>query len=171
MLYILSMTTALLLLLSLAWADGPQVEVGLQADGTVVGVAVVPATPAAILELVEDPIRSGKLSPDVIRVSFERDGDCVEIDTEARGVFKPLRYKSRRCPTENGWRDQLVESDSFTEYDASWSLRPVDGGTEVTIRVQTEVTLPIPVPRSVVKKRQKVSVGETLENLIEQLVK
>jgi len=62
-----------------------------------------------------------------------------------------------------------VESEDFSAYETTWALKDVDGGTEITVRVHTEVNLP--VPKSVVEKRSKKSIGEMLEALAEKILR
>jgi hypothetical protein len=99
----------------------------------------------------------------------DRRDDCDELVTKTRGLFRPLRYRSRRCRTADGYRDRLVESEDFSAYETTWALREVDGGTEVTVRVHTEVNLP--VPKSAVEKRSRKSVGEMLEALADKILR
>jgi hypothetical protein len=159
----------LLLALTLS-AMGAEPEVELDPSGTIVGRIVVPADAAEVREVVDDPVACGRLSSDIVSVQSEpaAHSRCVDVTTETKGLFRTLFMRSRRCPTADGWEDRLVQSDDFDAYETRWSLRPVDGGTEVTVRVHTEVDLP--VPSSLVQSRQKKSVGEVLENLVYQVL-
>jgi hypothetical protein len=165
---------ALLLAASLvAHADPPKVDVE---DGAVVGRILVPATAADVRRVVDDPVACGELSPDVMSVKSHPDeagahpdaGHCYDVVTETRGLFGPLHYRSRRCATKDGWEDHLMESSDFKAYDSRWSLREVDGQTEVTLSVNAQVDLP--VPQSVIETHSKKSVGTILENLLHQLL-
>ncbi len=152
---------------AVALAGEPRVDV--HADGAVVGRITVPASAADIRLVVDDPVRCGSLSPEVVSLTTAPpQGDCQELFTETRGLFRPLRVRSQRCRTADGWEEALIESDDFSQYASSWSLHEVDGQTEVTLRVRTEVGLP--VPTSVVETRSKKSVGEILENLLQQIL-
>lgn len=157
-----------LLLLAAFSAFASEAEVEMDAAGVVVGRILVPADAADVREVVGDPVALGRLSPDIVSVTREPSGKCVDVVTETKGLFRTLFMRSRRCPTVDGWEDHLVQSDDFDAYETRWSLREVVGGTEVTLRVHTEVDLP--VPTSVVQSRQKKSVGEVLENLLYQVL-
>jgi len=163
-LYSVDMISLLLVASLAAFATDSEVEVEVDAAGAVVGRMFVPAPAADVREVVGDPVALGRLSPDVVSVSPEQSGPCVNVTTETKGLFRTLFMKSRRCPTVDGWQDSLVQSDDFSAYSSQWSLREVAGGTEVTVRTYTEVDLP--VPTSVVQGHQKRSVGEVLENLL-----
>jgi len=154
---------SLFLLLAMS-AFGSEADVQMDAAGVIVGRILVPAPAADVREVVGDPVALGALSPDVVSVTPQASGKCLDVVTETRGLFSTLFMKSRRCPTVDGWEDHLVQSDDFDAYETKWSLREVDGGTEVTVRAYTEVDLP--VPTSVVQSRQKKSLGEVLENLL-----
>lgn len=164
-----------LVLFSLAArADTPKVDVE---DGTVVGRILLPVKPSDVHRVVDDPVACGKLSPDVVSVKSRPDATsrspsgrdrCYDVTTETRGLFGPLHYRSRRCATKDGWEDRLLQSNDFTAYESRWSLREVDGQTEVTLRVKTAVDLP--VPQSVVDTHSKQSVGKILENLLHKML-
>lgn len=149
-------------------ASASEPEVELDPTGAIVGRILVPADAEAVREVVGDPTALGRLSPDVVSVQEQPSGRCIDVTTETRGLFRSLFMKSRRCPTADGWEDRLVESEDFDAYETRWSLREVDGGTEVTVRVHTEVDLP--VPDAIVQSRQKKSVGQVLENLVYQIL-
>lgn len=156
------MSSLVLLAALSAFASPPEVE--MDSAGVVFGRILVPATEADVREVVGDPVALGRLSPDIVSVTPEPSGSCVDVVTETKGLFRTLFMRSRRCPTIDGWEDRLVQSDDFQAYETQWSLREVEGGTEVTVRVHSVVDLP--VPTSVVQSRQKKSVGEVLENLL-----
>jgi carbon monoxide dehydrogenase subunit G len=157
-----------LLLPLVAFAADPQVSV--DEGGHVVGTVVIPATQEQVRGVLDDPVQCAELSPDVYSVArVDRRDDCDELVTKTRGLFRPLRYRSRRCRTADGYRDRLVESEDFSAYETTWALREVDGGTEVTVRVHTEVNLP--VPKSAVEKRSRKSVGEMLEALADKILR
>jgi len=165
-LYSRSVLYLALLLQLTAFAAEPRVDV--DEGGQVVGTMVLPATQDRVRDVLEDPVQCAELSPEVYSVTqVGHNDDCDELVTETRGLFRPLRYRSRRCRTADGFRDHLVESEDFSAYETSWALREVDGGTEVTLRVHTEVNLP--VPASVVEKRSRKSVGEMLQALAEKI--
>lgn len=153
----------LLLLQLTAFADEPSAE--LTADGRVVGRMIVPAPAPDVRAAVESPIETGALSPEVMSVDLVEtdDAGCEVLQTSTRGLFRPLTYRSRRCRTEGGWRDELLESEDFSAYEAEWVLEEVDGGTAVTVSIQTELNLPI--PRGMIEKRQRKTVIEILDNL------
>jgi len=160
-----------------AQAEPPKVDVE---NGAIVGRILVPATPADVRRVVDDPVACGELNPDVVSVKSQpdhteattpptkKDDKCFDVVTETRGLFSPLHYRSRRCATVDGWEDRLLESSDFKSYESHWSLREVDGQTEVTLSVKTQVDLP--VPQSIVETQSKRSVGKTLDNLLHKIL-
>jgi hypothetical protein len=151
-----------------ALAADPQVNI--DAAGGVVGTMLIDASAAQVRSVVGDAVQAAELSPDVVSVKrVSSDSGCDQLVTETKGMWRNLRYTSRRCPTADGWDDNLVESSDFNAYESTWALREVDGGTHVTVRVHTDVNLP--VPASMVQKRSSKSVGELLENLARKVVR
>lgn len=149
------------LLIALAVATEPRVH--LEPDGTLVGEVVVDASVHAVRALLDDPSFPAGRSPDVLHVESRGRGDCRDVEIQTRGVFRPLRLLTRRCRTDSGWRESLVESESFTDYEVEWSAVSVDEGTAVTVHSLTQVDLP--VPDQAVRSRERRSLLGLLRGL------
>jgi hypothetical protein len=116
-----------------------------EADGTVVGVAVVAASEDAVRALLGDASRAAGLSPDVYDVTVEgEEGRCSRVRKHTRGVFRPFELLALRCPTEQGWTEVLVESGDFSSYALEWRVAPDAAGTRVEYRVRTKLSIPVP---------------------------
>ncbi len=152
-----------LLALALSASAAPP-EVSSEDDGTVVGHVVIDAPADAVRAVLGDPVRTGDLSPDVLSVeNVGGEGDCHDLKTETRGLWRSLTYRSRRCPTAEGWHETLLEPGDFSELASTWRVETHEGGTEVTLRVQTDVNLP--VPQGVLRRHERRNVLEILGNL------
>ncbi len=149
-----------------AYAQEP---VGSMDDAGVASVSVVlPQSEAEVRAALADPEVAALLPPEVLAVRTLSSGRCVTLGVTVKGAWDPLQYTTQRCPTADGFRYKLLQSDSITAYSAEWSLAPhVGGGTEVTYRVSTEVDLP--VPRALVRKNVLVSARDTVLALVRQL--
>jgi hypothetical protein len=131
------------LLVGTALASAPVVTV--DADGTVVGVAVVAGDEAAVRALLGDVEREAGLSPSVQSVEVEaEEGSCARVRKTTRGLFRPFELVVLRCPTDAGWREDLVRSDDFSVYATEWRIAPSDAGTRVEFRVRTTVNVMVP---------------------------
>lgn len=148
-----------------AYADEPSVVV--QDDGTVLCHVTVEATEAEVRAFLADPVRAAQLSPDVIDVAAASDGSCHSMTTKSKGLFRPLVLRSRRCPTDQGWREVLVEAGDFTKFDGQWEISTVDSGTQVVYRLTTGTTLP--VPDKVVHQGVARSLKNMLKNLTDRV--
>lgn len=154
-----------------AQAAEPVVNCQSFSDGSVqVQMVIDPAsaTEAEIRAIVMDPSRCSTLAPDVIRSQVVgRQGNCDEVVTSSRILGSTMDYRALRCRTQGGVQESLMESSYMTEYHSEWNLRQVEGGTEVTLRIRTVVSLP--VPSSMVRMGMQTSMKTTMLNLIRAL--
>ncbi|MBW2258485.1 MAG: SRPBCC family protein [Deltaproteobacteria bacterium] len=151
-------------------AAEPEIEVLEEADGTVrveVVVAHSVAEVRTLVDLVDDPVTSAALTPEILSVEVAPGEPCQEITTRSRGLFRPLTYTVQRCPAADGWTEVLLRSDDFDDYWSEWVVRPSEEGTRVTFRIRSDPNLP--VPRSLVRKGIRRSATRTVENLLESL--
>ena len=147
-------------------AGEPSVEV--KDDGTVVLVTSVPAPEASVRAVLVDTAGSlASLFPDVLSVEVEADGRCEKVHRRTRGMLRPLDLVVRRCPTERGWQEELVEHGDFEAFSSEWILTPDAGGTRVEYRARTRVDLP--VPQAVVDDTVKKAGLRALSNLVARL--
>ncbi len=142
-----------------AFADGGEPEVVITADGTVEGVVVVGAPPDRVRAYIADIAMTRKLAKDVVSVDVVKDGGCELVTTYASS-FIDVTYVARRCPTETGWIETLLESEQFADYYAEWFIAPVSNGIELRFRLRTD--LDMPVPARLVRGALKRSVMGTL---------
>lgn len=147
----------------------PSVSTTYNSDGSITVQTVLPASEAELRTILQDPVRVAKLAPDVVAARVvAMQGNCTEVLTTTRVPGTTMDYRSLRCATANGWKDTLIEGDMMQEFQAEWSLRAVDGGTEVTFRIRT--VLDIPVPTTIVRSGMASSVKATMTNLIREVM-
>ncbi len=158
---------ALACLVSLPAAAGDTPEFDVAADGTVVGRIVVDA-PAAQVRRAADAANRAPAG-NVLDLTFKPAGDCEHVERKTRGIWSPLTMKTRWCPTEHGWRELLVNSDSYTTYESEWQIRDTtSGATEIQVRVRTAVNLA--VPSSLVRQGTIDGMRNTFTKVLERLV-
>ncbi len=148
----------------LAGASGPEITV--EADGTVVAEVLVHAPEARVREILDDPVATAHLSPDVLDVELlgEPSERCQRMRIRTRGVLRPLRLLSRRCARDGVYTEELVASEDFQDYSAEWRLTPTEGGTRVRLRSRARVDLPI--PEGAIERKQRRSVKQMLLELL-----
>ena len=146
---------------------GDDATVSVDDRGHVIARIQVPATTTEVRALLADTEgRLAQLSPDTLSVKSTPDGDCEMVERRTRGIFRPFAFRAKRCPTERGWEETLVESGDFTAYEAEWELEEQeDGTTEVVYRIQTEINAP--VPSSLVRSNLKTAAGNMLKQLVD----
>ncbi len=155
----------LVILLARAALGAPDITVS--DDGTIVATALVPASESDVRAALADPKVAASLSPEVLEVETEADGPCERVTRRTRGFLRPLRMFALRCPTERGWREDLLEPGDFRAYSSEWVLRPEGDATHIEYRVSTE--LAIPVPRAALRAGLVASTKTLLDNLVHRV--
>ncbi|MCB9665095.1 MAG: SRPBCC family protein [Alphaproteobacteria bacterium] len=137
--------TAILALLWLALpAEAAQApEIRAEPDGSVVGRMVLDAARDEVIEALQDTRRVGRWSPSVVDVASAPRGRCEEVTLTLRGWFFPMIVTAERCPTDQGFSQQLVDSNVFRRWGAEWEVETTPAGTEVRYRLESEISLPV----------------------------
>jgi hypothetical protein len=153
---------------SAAVAAEPQTVV--QSDGTVEVRMTVEAETEAVLKVLADTDGVySTLNTDIYRTVSEKRGSCEEVRRETRGVFRPFKFRSLRCPSKDGFTETLLDSDDITTYQTSWELTKTATGTAIVYKVHTELR---PVfPRPLVLQGTLAGAKETVINLARVLLK
>jgi hypothetical protein len=139
-------------------------------DGTVRMSMEIDASEADIRAILADTSGSlMDLSTEVLSVQSLPKGTCEDVKRETKGVWRPLKWRSLRCPTANGWHEELVTSDDFSAFETEWRLEAVDGGTIVTYRVRTELNMAI--PQTVVRDGIVKGARNALVNLAKKVLR
>jgi hypothetical protein len=158
------MFAVLTLLMGLqAEAGEPSVR---QEGDTVVVVAVASAPAVDLRRILADPQRVQALFPDILdeQVELAADG-CIRIQRRTRGLLRPFVLLARRCPTAEGYREELVSSDDFEAYTSEWVVGVDDAGaTRVEYRIRT--ALDVPVPASAVTAAVRKSALRAVMSLV-----
>jgi len=131
--------------------------------GVIVTRVLVTASEAEVRAVLDDPHAFAAFTPDVQHMDVQSRGQCKLLRFRSRGFIAPFTYSTQRCPSSTGWSEHLLESDSFTRYDADIQLAPVTGGTHITYKLS--VGLDIPVPDIVISKNVKRSARLTMQAL------
>ena len=152
---------------TLAAEDAIPAEPEIDANGSVTVRMVVGASLEKVHQRLDSAHEVLDLNPDSRLLSRESHGDCERTHVETAGLFHPLRYIALRCPTEDGWHEQLESSPDFKENQSWWHLTSVEGGTEITYTVQ--VDLDLPVGDGILAKRVGESMVSSLQRLADRL--
>jgi hypothetical protein len=139
-------------------AASQELSVDVARDGEVVVSLLIDAPASNIRHILNDiEGELAALSTDILTVEVLKTGTCQEIARSTRGLLKPFRLRSLRCPTAHGWHESLLASGDFSAYSTDWSLIETAAGTEVVYRVRTELYIfPKPlVTRSVIQSAKE----------------
>jgi len=136
-------------------------------DGSICMRVIIPASEADIRQQIDTANEANSLVGSAKITGSEKVGDCERLTYKTPGLITSLTYTAMRCPTASGWEETLVESDSFTDNRSSWTLRPVEGGTEIDYRVR--VRLNIPVGQSMIDAQIAQSLKRAIERLEERV--
>ena len=163
------MLHVLLLATSVNAAHGAEPQVEVADDGAVIARLKVDAGEQQVRATIPTLQATG-VNSNVLSVSASPDGSCTAYSRTTRGLMRPLELRTRFCPTSTGWREWLVSSNDFTAYEAEWTIKPsTDGGSQVQLRVKSDVNLM--VPESLLRSGTIQGVRETLDALVRKLVK
>jgi len=148
-----------------ALAAEPQVSIG--DDGLLHGAMVIEAPPEAVLAVLEDAERMAGWSKDVLAFDpvGEPAGGCQVYAGKTRGLWSPLTYKTKRCRTTEGFRDTLVESDSFSVMSSEWKVRA--RGDHTAVDYTGDLELSFPVPKKMLSTTRIKSMTQTFTKLDE----
>jgi len=147
--------------------DEPLVQT--EEAGILVTRLLVPAPAAEVRRFLDDPRAFNGLTPDVLSLDIRPSGACQELRSDTRGMLEPLHLATLRCPASGGWRETLIESESFTKYDAQMEIHPVAGGTQVVYRLAVGIDLPL--PRLVISSNVRRSARLTMQALRDLFVR
>lgn len=106
----------------------------------------VSATPRVVLAWLADAPRTMRLSADVqsVAVVSDESNGCALVDVSTRGLFSPMRYRTRRCHRTDGFEERLVRSDDLDRNVTTWSVRATPAGTQIRLRVDVEPSFYVP---------------------------
>ena len=154
-------------LFSAALANEPVVT--LESNHTVVGEVTVQASAEACEALLKDPKELATLSSDVLSTEVEapRADGCREVKRKAKGLFRPLMFRTVRCEKDEKIVEELIPGDDFTDYSVEWDIVENDG--EVTIKYKARSGVNLPVPQTVVDRSAVRAAKELLSNLVRKL--
>ncbi len=155
----------LFLLLNLAWAAEPTVEIG--EDGLVRGQVVVSASTEAVLALLGDPERINAVNGGQGKVTAKPDGDCIRSEEVHPHPIATVAYTVRICPTKDGFSETLVEPGDMKRYVSQWHVTTTPAGTKIAYEL--DIQPDIPVPAWIVRKSTKRSVQHLLTRIAAHL--
>jgi hypothetical protein len=150
----------------IAFAADPSFEVS--SDGAVVARVHIPASEGEVRRLLADPVASQQLTPEVRSVSATSQGTCSVVAVETDGIWNPMHYTARRCPTADGFQTDLVHSEDFSDLHVEWKLKSSGAGTDVVYSVRTNVAS---IPAALARKGTERSMRQTLVALLAKLVR
>ncbi len=151
-------------LLSAALAGEPTSYVA--STGAVVGTVSLPVSPDKVLTFVSDPIATNRVAGGSTRVTLvEQQGACMVLDYLSPSVIADVHYRVRQCPIAGGFESNLIESDSFSQYHAHYTLTPEGAGT--LLRYEVAMTVTLWVPKSLVEQTTKREVRKMMGSFLE----
>jgi hypothetical protein len=114
-------------------------------DNTVRGDASVTMSVADALSQLSDPRWISEVDGSGTEiVALAPRGECGVYAHTSRTALKTITYTVTWCPTENGWRSDLVESDTFESYSAAWTVTESGEGARLQYRFAMETGMMVP---------------------------
>lgn len=139
-------------------------------QGVVNGSVVVPVSPEAAIEMLKNPELALSINPDVVSLdTLSSSGGCTDLAISTRGMWRPLKMKTRRCRTATGYTETLLESADFSSQEATWTVSEHPDGALLQYTLKSEPNLP--VPRALVQDNMRKSVKQMLGTFVRNLVR
>jgi hypothetical protein len=137
-----------------AWTDGNVVR----------GTVTVPVPAATIRGHMTDPLWLPKLDESNTEVTVrEQDGACLILDCVSPSTLLTVRYTVRRCPTTEGYKATLIESNAFSSCTAEWRI--TDEGEGARMSYALDAVTSLPVPQSWARGGMKKAIGKLMKRL------
>ncbi len=143
-------------------------EISVQDDGSIVAHMVVSASATEVRSAISEGLIDVAGLTNVLSVKATPDGECRKVDRTTRGLFSPLTMRTRFCPTPDGWREYLVQSDSYETYSAVWTVKPTAEGSEILLKVRSDVNFYL--PDGLMRAGTVQGLNETFAGLVKRLL-
>lgn len=120
-----------------------------------------------VRDVLADYDQLAAMNADVLDYRVEADPPCQRVHITTRGVVEPIRYTLRRCPTDSGWKETLIEGDPLVEaIEVEWQVQPEGEQTRVRLSILARIAK---VPQFLVDQQTRRNVARTLKNLTRKL--
>lgn len=160
--------TLLGLFLTVAAPAAEVIDVHTDDDGVTHGTVLADVSEEALRAHLTDGAALAVTSPDVRRATATPDGACEQLDLDVLGLLQTMDVTTRRCPTAQGWREDLVASRAFTRWTSTWTVSTTDDGrARLAFTVQTRLSFP--VPQGILTARTRHAVRVSLGALADAL--
>lgn len=137
-------------------------------EGEVIALAKIPASAAAVREVLANAERSHMLASTTIEVAATPEGACSRVKLKVRGVLSPFHLETRRCPTATGFQETLVASSDFLAYYNEWTIQETGDGVLVSFRSRS---LPdVAVPESLILSQTRKVLAKVLARLADEVI-
>jgi hypothetical protein len=144
----------------------PQVEAK---DGWVWATVHIPVARDLIFAALADPRNVIRWEGSKTQVTIVPDGACARVDLDVPSAIGLIRYAERRCPTADGYRATLIESEDFEVFEDAWVLVPDEGGTLVRYGLRSKTSFL--VPQSLANRLTGKSLRKMLRGMREELAR
>ena len=96
-------------------------------------------------------------------VALAPQGECGVYAHTSRTAMKTIHYTVTWCPTDNGWRSDLVESDTFESYSAVWTVTEADEGARLQYSFAMKTGMV--VPQFIINRSTRRAIDNMLTNV------
>lgn len=156
-----------LLLASAAWAADPS-DPEISIDGEWVwGTVLISAPRGEVVDALKTPHNVVRWEGSGTQVTTTPDGSCLRVALDVPSAIGRIRYTERRCPTAEGYRSTLLESEDFDYFEATWVLETSEGGCRARYGLRSKPSFP--VPRALAQRLTGRSIRKMLAGMRDEL--
>lgn len=114
-------------------------------NATVRGSIHVDAPAEHVRAFVGEPIQIARLDGRGATVDVLTRASCSDILTRSPTIIGQISYRSRVCPTGNGWSNTLLSSEDLDQFHAVWSVEPEGSGSKLSYELTVVPKGPVPL--------------------------
>jgi len=79
----------------------------------------------------KEPSQALSIHLGLVEFSYEEAGECHEVLARVNRGGQDSTTRTRRCPTADGWKETLVQSTLYEDYEVLWTVYEADGKTQL----------------------------------------
>jgi len=87
----------------------------------------------------KEPSEALSIHLGLIEFSYEEAGECHEVLTKVNRGGQDSTTRTRRCPTPEGWKETLVQSTLYENYEVLWTVYEADGKTQLQWEIKAMI--------------------------------
>jgi hypothetical protein len=81
----------------------------------------------------------------LLQFHYEEAGDCQDVFAKVNRDGRDTMTQTRRCPTSEGWKESLVRSNLYDNYEVIWTVDESGGKTQLQWELKAQIPGTAPI--------------------------